>query len=73
VRACASFRRKVACAAAVKACFLPTDNLADVHVQVFAHFGEIIEQGPFVRIAVDMPIGLPERAGPRGGGAELCR
>ncbi len=48
----------------------PTDNLADVHVRVFAHFGDIVEYGPFTKIAVDMPIGLPERAGPGGRGPE---
>jgi predicted RNase H-like nuclease len=48
----------------------PTDDLADVHVRVFAHFADILEHGQFSRIAVDMPIGLPERAGPGGRGAE---
>lgn len=52
------------------AAIAPTDDLADVHVRVFAHFGDIVEHGPFARIAVDMPIGLPERAGPGGRAAE---
>ena len=52
------------------AAIAPTNNLADVHVQVFARFADIVEHGPFARIAVDMPIGLPERAGPGGRCAE---
>jgi len=46
------------------------DDLANVHVRVFAHFADILELGPFARIAVDMPIGLPDRAGTGGRAAE---
>jgi len=58
------------CPAGWIAAIAPADNLIDVTIRVFAHFGDIVEQGPFARIAVDMPIGLPERAGPGGRGAE---
>lgn len=58
------------CPAGWIAAIAPTDNLANVRVQVFARFADIVEHGPFTRIAVDMPIGLPERAGPGGRGAE---
>ncbi|HRI72433.1 MAG TPA: DUF429 domain-containing protein [Polyangium sp.] len=58
------------CPAGWIAATAPTNNLADAHVRVFARFSDIVESGPFARIAVDMPIGLPERAGPGGRGAE---
>ncbi len=58
------------CPAGWIAAIAAVDDFANVQIRVFARFTDIIESGPFVCIAVDMPIGLPERAGPGGRGAE---
>lgn len=52
------------------AAIAPTDDWTNVRVLVFQRFSDIIEFGSFARIAVDMPIGLPENAGPGGRGPE---
>lgn len=52
------------------AAIAPVDDWTNVRVQVFQRFSDIVEFGSFARIAVDMPIGLPEKAGPGGRGPE---
>jgi predicted RNase H-like nuclease len=52
------------------AAIAPADQWTEVQVRVFPRFSDIVEFGSFVHIAIDMPIGLPEKAGPGGRGPE---
>lgn len=52
------------------AAIAPTNDWTNVQIHVFPRFSDIIEFGSFARIAIDMPIGLPEIAGPGGRGPE---
>jgi len=52
------------------AAIAPVDHWTNVQVHVFPRFSDLVEFGSFSRIAIDMPIGLPERAGPGGRGPE---
>ena len=58
------------CPAGWIAAIASANNLADTHVRGFARFTDIVEFGPFARIAVDMPIGLPGQTGAGGRGPE---
>jgi predicted RNase H-like nuclease len=46
------------------------DDLTAVYVRVFSSIHDLVAEGPFAKIAVDMPIGLPDRVGPGGRGPE---
>lgn len=54
------------CRAGWIAAIAPADDIAAVQARVFKSFAELVADGPFARIAVDMPIGLPERVGSGG-------
>ncbi len=54
------------CPAGWIAAIAPVDDLATVQIRVFPSFADLVAEGPFTKIAVDMPIGLPERVGPSG-------